>query len=41
MTTSHLIKDSANPLLLLTTTGLFNNRDQSDGALHIYQNDND
>jgi type III restriction enzyme len=36
-----LIKDSATPLLVMATTGLFNNKDQADGALNIYKKDND
>ncbi len=35
------ISDSATPLLIMATTGLFNNKDQSAGALHIYQRDDD
>jgi hypothetical protein len=31
-----LISDGATPLLIMTTTGLFNNKDQSEGALNIY-----
>jgi type III restriction enzyme len=37
----HLIMDGLTPLLLMTTTGLFNNKDQSAGALNIYKKDND
>lgn len=37
----HLISDSTTPLMVLATTGLFNNRDQSDGSLNIYKKDND
>src|SRR6185295_13810623 len=29
------------PLLLMTTTGVFNNKEQSEGALNIYKKDND
>jgi type III restriction enzyme len=36
-----LITDGTTPLLVMTTTGLFNNKDQSEGALNIYQKDND
>jgi len=36
-----LIADGSTPLMLMTTTGLFNNKDQSEGALNIYQKDND
>jgi type III restriction enzyme len=36
-----LIEDADTPLLLMTTTGLFNNKDQSEGALNIYKKDND
>jgi type III restriction enzyme len=36
-----LIMDGSAPLLLLTTTGLFNNKDQSEGALNIYKKDAD
>ena len=36
-----LIDDGSAPLLLMTTTGLFNNRDQSEGALNIYKKDAD
>lgn len=36
-----LIMDGTAPLLLLTTTGLFNNKDQSEGALNIYKKDAD
>ena len=36
-----LISDSATPLLVLATTGLFNNKDQSAGALNIYKRDED
>src|ERR1700733_4167902 len=37
----NLIADGSTPLLLMTTTGLFNNKDQSEGILNIYQKDND
>lgn len=36
-----LIADGSIPLLLMTTTGLFNNKEQSDGMLNIYKKDND
>lgn len=36
-----LIMDGSTPLLLMTTTGLFNNKDQSAGALNIYKKDAD
>lgn len=36
-----MIKDFNTPLLVLATTGLFNNKDQSEGALNIYKADND
>jgi type III restriction enzyme len=36
-----LIADGTMPLLLMTTTGLFNNKEQSEGALNIYKEDND
>jgi hypothetical protein len=39
--TPQLIEDGDTPLLLMTTTGLFNNKDQSEGALNIYKKDND
>ena len=39
--TPQLIEDGSTPLLLMTTTGLFNNKDQSAGALNIYKKDND
>lgn len=35
------IADSSVPLMIMATTGLFNNRDQSEGALNIYKRDND
>jgi type III restriction enzyme len=37
----HLISDGTTPLVVMTTTGLFNNKDQSEGNLNIYQKDND
>ena len=36
-----VISDATTPLLITTTTGLFNNKEQSEGNLHIYQKDND
>ena len=36
-----LIADGTTPLLLMTTTGLFNNKEQSEGTLNIYKKDND
>ncbi|EIF29507.1 hypothetical protein BCh11DRAFT_04952 [Burkholderia sp. Ch1-1] len=36
-----LISDGSTPLLVLATTGLFNNRDQAAGALNIYKQDED
>lgn len=36
-----LISDSTTPLLIMATTGLFNNKDQSEGALNIYKRDED
>ncbi len=36
-----LISDSSTPLLIMTTTGLFNNKDQSAGSLNIYKREND
>ncbi|SCY54208.1 DEAD/DEAH box helicase family protein [Nitrosospira sp. Nsp13] len=36
-----LISDGTTPLLVMATTGLFNNKDQSDGALNIYKRDED
>ncbi len=35
------ISDASTPLLIMTTTGLFNNKDQSEGALNIYKRGND
>lgn len=37
----NLIQDSSTPLLVMATTGLFNNKDQSAGALNIYKQDAD
>lgn len=39
--TPQLIADGSTPLLLMTTTGLFNNKDQAAGALNIYKRDDD
>lgn len=39
--TPQLISDGSTPLLVLATTGLFNNKEQSDGSLNIYKTDND
>jgi type III restriction enzyme len=39
--TPELISDGSAPLLILATTGLFNNKDQSEGALNIYKKDAD
>ncbi|MFN3337564.1 MAG: DEAD/DEAH box helicase family protein, partial [Thermomicrobium sp.] len=39
--TPKLIEDGSTPLILMATTGLFNNKDQSDGALQIYKAGND
>lgn len=36
-----LIADGSSPLIVLATTGLFNNKDQADGALNIYKKDQD
>lgn len=36
-----LIADGGSPLIVLTTTGLFNNKEQADGALNIYKKDQD
>lgn len=35
------IEDGSTPLMILATTGLFNNRDQSEGSLNIYKKDAD
>lgn len=35
------ISDDTTPLMILATTGLFNNKDQSEGALNIYKRDAD
>ena len=39
--TPTLMADATTPLLVMTTTGLFNNKDQSEGALNIYKRDHD
>ncbi|GJH34217.1 DEAD/DEAH box helicase family protein [Paraburkholderia hospita] len=39
--TPGLISDGSTPLLVLATTGLFNNKDQAEGALNIYKQDED
>ena len=39
--TPPLITDGSIPLLVMATTGLFNNKDQAEGALNIYKKDND
>ncbi len=39
--TPALIADASTPLMVLATTGLFNNKDQSEGALNIYKKSND
>lgn len=39
--TPDLIADGSTPLLVLATTGLFNNKDQAEGALNIYKQDAD
>ena len=36
-----LIEDETTPLLVMATTGLFNNKDQAEGALNIYKKDED
>lgn len=36
-----LISDGGVPLIVLATTGLFNNKEQADGALNIYKKDQD
>lgn len=40
LTPAH-IEDGSTPLMILATTGLFNNRDQSEGSLNIYKKDAD
>ncbi|MCW0197977.1 DEAD/DEAH box helicase family protein [Sphingopyxis sp.] len=39
--TPALLNDPTAPLLITTTTGLFNNKEQAEGNLHIYKRDND
>ncbi len=39
--TPQLIADGTTPLMILATTGLFNNKEQSEGSLNIYKTDND
>lgn len=39
--TPALLSDPTAPLLITTTTGLFNNKDQAEGNLHIYKRDTD
>lgn len=36
-----LIADGKTPLIVMATTGLFNNKEQADGALNIYKKDQD
>lgn len=36
-----LISDGSIPLMVMATTGLFNNKDQSEGSLNIYKRDED
>ena len=36
-----LIEDGTTPLIVMATTGLFNNKDQAEGSLNIYQKDED
>ncbi|MEB3782380.1 DEAD/DEAH box helicase family protein [Pseudomonas paracarnis] len=36
-----IIADGSLPLIVLATTGLFNNKEQADGALNIYKKDQD
>ncbi|NYE28544.1 type III restriction enzyme [Rhodanobacter sp. K2T2] len=37
----NLIADGTKPLIVMATTGLFNNKEQSDGKLNIYKRDQD
>lgn len=37
----HLIADGTTPLIVMATTGLFNNKEQAEGNLNIYKKDND
>ncbi|MCF1436532.1 hypothetical protein GOZ97_21175 [Agrobacterium vitis] len=39
--TPALLNDASAPLLITTTTGLFNNKEQAEGNLHIYKRDQD
>lgn len=39
--TPALLNDPSSPLLITTTTGLFNNKEQAEGNLHIYKRDMD
>jgi type III restriction enzyme len=39
--TPHYIADGNTPLIILATTGLFNNKEQSEGSLNIYKQDAD
>lgn len=39
--TPHSISDVSTPLIILATTGLFNNKEQSEGSLNIYKQDAD
>ena len=39
--TPALLSDPSAPLLITTTTGLFNNKEQAEGNLHIYKRDKD
>jgi type III restriction enzyme len=36
-----IIDDDSTPLIIMATTGLFNNKDQSEGSLNIYKRDAD
>lgn len=37
----NIIADGSMPLIIMATTGLFNNKEQADGALNIYKRDED
>jgi type III restriction enzyme len=39
--TPKYIEDGTTPLIILATTGLFNNKEQSEGSLNIYKQDKD
>lgn len=39
--TPALLSDPSAPLIITTTTGLFNNKEQAEGNLHIYKRDKD